>query len=155
MTTELPLVDELETVVEASAAAVYLATARRMSHAFELPGGHACSSLLKVLHRGENFTVPPLEGQEANGFVVARAHAPRELVLEGRHRFATYRLSFLIEPLNATRSRLRARTEAAFPGVRGSLYRALVIGSTAHRIIVKRVLRGIARRATLTNQRSE
>ncbi len=44
-------------------------------------------------------------------------------------------------------SRLRARTDAIFPGVRGSVYRALVIGSGGHKFIVKWMLRDIVRQA--------
>lgn len=152
---DLPFVDEFETVVDASTEAVYLAAADRMARSFEGRGARAFSAFLKCAHRGQSFTVPPLKGQEANGFFVARAEAPQALVLEGRHRFATYRLSFFVDPLSDGRSRLRARTDAAFPGFQGGVYRALVIGSTGHRIIVRRMLdaisRGAARATTSAN----
>jgi hypothetical protein len=80
------------------------------------------------------------------GFHVARTEPPRELALEGRHRFSRYRLSFEIEPRGA-RTRIRAVTHAEFPGVRGRLYRVLVVGSGGHRIMTRRVLKSIARRA--------
>ena len=80
------------------------------------------------------------------GFHVVRTEPPRELALDGRHRFSRYRLSFEIEPRGA-RTRLRAVTHAEFPGVRGRLYRALVVGSGGHRIMTRRVLKSIAWRA--------
>ncbi len=91
--------------------------------------------------------MPPIEGQEANGFRVAKVAAPKLLVLEGRHRFATYRLSFSIDPLAEGRSHLHARTDAVFPGAQGALYRAHVIGSGGHEIVVRRMLGAIARQA--------
>jgi hypothetical protein len=39
---------------------------------------------------------------------------------------------------------LRALTFAAFPGVHGKAYRALVIGSGGHRIVVRRMLKRVA-----------
>lgn len=42
------------------------------------------------------------------------------------------------------RTRLRARTSAVFPGAAGSAYRAAVIGSRAHVLVVAWMLRRIA-----------
>jgi hypothetical protein len=42
---------------------------------------------------------------------------------------------------------MRARTRAAFPGALGRAYRALVIASGGHRIVVARLLRKIEARA--------
>jgi hypothetical protein len=38
-----------------------------------------------------------------------------------------------------------ARTWAEFPGPAGAAYRALVIGSGGHRLVVRRMLRRVAR----------
>ena len=67
----------------------------------------------------------------------------RELVLAGRHRFSVYRLTFTLEPHEGGDVALVARTEARFPGLRGRGYRALVIGSGAHRLLTRRWLQGI------------
>jgi hypothetical protein len=40
--------------------------------------------------------------------------------------------------------RVRAQTYAAFPGVKGRVYRALVISSGAHRFVTQRLLRRVA-----------
>ena len=69
--------------------------------------------------------------------------APRRLALRGRHPFATYRLVYELDP-EADGVRLRALTFADFPGLRGRVYRALVIGSGGHRIVVRRMLRRVA-----------
>jgi hypothetical protein len=97
---------------------------------------------------GRVLGVDPLEpspafegrvGQTLTGFRVVDAVPNQSLVLEGRHRFSRYRLSFQIAP-----GKLIARTDAAFPGL-GRLYRAAVIGSGAHGLITKQLLRRIAR----------
>jgi hypothetical protein len=40
---------------------------------------------------------------------------------------------------------LRARTYALFPGVRGQVYRALVIGTRAHLVATSQILRSVRR----------
>jgi hypothetical protein len=147
MTTDLPFIDEFDTVVEAPRSLVFAALARTAGRSFEAPGGRAFTALLGCEHRGSSYTVPPLVGQETNGFQVAEVDEPARLVLQGRHRFAAYRLSFTIDDLGLGRSRLRARTDARFPGLKGAMYRGLVIGSGGHALIAKRLLRVIARKA--------
>jgi hypothetical protein len=56
-------------------------------------------------------------------------------------------LTFRLEPLDAHRSRLRAESRAAFPGVAGSVYRLLVVGSGGHVIGVRRLLSAVKRRS--------
>lgn len=82
-------------------------------------------------------TVPP-------GFALGGATAPRRFVLKGRHPFAIYRWVFELDDLGAQRTRVRSQTWAAFPRLRGKIYRALVIGTGAHRVVVRLVLRRIA-----------
>ena len=79
-------------------------------------------------------------------FRVVHARPTRELVLAGRHRFATYALTFRIEPA-PDGVRLEAETRAAFPGWRGRAYRALVIGTGGHVLVVRRLLRAVKRRS--------
>jgi len=81
-----------------------------------------------------------------SGFAIAEEIAPRRLALRGHHRFSRYELAFELDPAAAGVT-LRARTSAVFPGIAGRAYRALVIGSGGHRIVVRRILRDIARRA--------
>ncbi len=147
MPRELPLIDEFDTLVDASASQVFLAVGRTLGRSVEGRGARVLAGLLGCVNRGTSYTVPPVEGQEANGFRVVRVTSPKLLVLEGRHRFATYRLTFSVDPLAETRSQLRARTDAIFPGALGALYRALVIGSGGHEIVVRRVLAAIVRNA--------
>ncbi len=78
-------------------------------------------------------------GQTLPGFRVVDAEPGRRITLEGRHRFSRYRLTIHLDG-----DRVRARTDAAFPGLLGRLYRAAVIGSGAHGVITRRMLRQMA-----------
>lgn len=141
---ELPFIDEFDATIGAPSAAVFESVCRRIGRSFEGAAGRAFTALIGCAHRGNSFTTPPVPGQEVNGFRVAGVDEPRELILEGRHRFASYRLSFFIDALGEDRCRLRARTEASFPGVLGWVYRGLVIGSGAHAFIVEQMLGRVA-----------
>jgi hypothetical protein len=79
-------------------------------------------------------------GQTLPGFRVVEADPGHHLTLEGRHRFSRYRLTFDLDA-----DQVRARTDAAFPGALGRMYRAAVIGSGAHKLITQRMLRQIVR----------
>jgi len=43
--------------------------------------------------------------------------------------------------------RVRAETRAEFPGLQGSVYRALVIGTRGHVLVTRRILAAVQRRA--------
>lgn len=85
-------------------------------------------------------------GDAMPGFQVAEVLLARRLKLSGQHRFSRYELLLELEA-NDTGCTLSAQTWAGFPGVTGHVYRGLVIGSRAHQLIVRRMLRRIARRA--------
>jgi hypothetical protein len=97
------------------------------------------SALLRTMCRDPNdpATVPI-------GFVLDEAMAPRRLALKGRHPFSVYKLVFELDADAPERTRLRALTWADFPGLHGKVYRTLVIGTGAHRIAVRRMLKRIA-----------
>jgi hypothetical protein len=97
------------------------------------------SGLLRVLCRDPNDP-----STVRVGFVLAEATPPVRLALKGRHPFAIYRWVFELDAEGPQRTRVRSQTWAAFPGLHGKIYRALVIGSGAHRIVVRRTLRRIA-----------
>ena len=86
-------------------------------------------------------------GATLPGFVVEQACPPARLALSGRHRFSRYALVFELEDMSPDVTRIRARSWGAFPGVHGRTFRALVIGSGAHRMVVRRLLRRIEERA--------
>ncbi|WP_199254067.1 hypothetical protein [Mycolicibacterium mengxianglii] len=101
------------------------------------------SAILRVLCRNpaDPTTVP-------FGFVLDDAAPPHEFALRGRHRFAAYRLTFVLSDVSHDaahpRTRVVAETRATFPGVKGRFYRAMVIGSGGHRMVVRRMLKHIA-----------
>jgi hypothetical protein len=101
--------------------------------------GETWSALLRVMCRDPHdpSTVPI-------GFVLDEACEPERFALKGRHLFAVYRWVFELDAEAAGRTRVRAITWAAFPGVHGRIYRALVIGTGAHRVVVRRTLKRIA-----------
>jgi len=106
------------------------------------------SALLRVICRDPHdpSTVPI-------GFILDEARPPARFALRGRHWFAVYRWVFELDDLDGARTRLRAATWADFPGIHGKAYRALVIGSGGHRIVVRRTLKRVA--ATLQNERAQ
>jgi hypothetical protein len=118
----LPYIDEHATTVDANSAATW-------------------SALLRVMCRDPHdpSTVP-------TGFVLDEARPPERFALKGRHPFAAYRLVFELHtaPGDPGRTRLSARTWAGFPGTHGKAYRALVIGTGAHRVAVRQMLRHVA-----------
>jgi hypothetical protein len=97
------------------------------------------SALLRVVSGDprDPSTVP-------TGFAVAEAREPERLALQGRHPFAVYRWVFELDAQAPQRTRVRAVTWAAFPGLPGRLYRAVVIGTGGHRMVVRWTLKRIA-----------
>ncbi len=83
---------------------------------------------------------PIVEGATLPGFEVTEAVAGQRLRLSGRHRFARYELVFTLTAHPGNGTTLCARTNAAFPGWKGRLYRMVVIGSGGHRLLVVRLL---------------
>lgn len=84
------------------------------------------------------------------GFTVTRAITPVMLVLAGEHHFSKYALVFRIDLLPGQRSRVRIESRAQFFGAKGRFYRAGVVGTRGHVIVVRRMLRAIKRRAELS-----
>jgi hypothetical protein len=96
-------------------------------------------ALLKVMcsDPDDPSTVP-------TGFVLDEAVEPQRWALKGRHWFSRYALVFELDEQGPSRTLLRARSWADFPGLHGKIYRALVIGSGGHKIVVRQMLRRIA-----------
>ncbi len=89
---------------------------------------------------------PLAEGSALPGFHVAAADAPTELALAGSHRFSNYALIFRLDEISPQRSRLRAETRAEFPGLKGAVYRTLVIGTRLHVLATRRIIVAARRR---------
>lgn len=143
----LPHVDEHSTTVAAGAEATWDALLRTVEGPLSSGQAPRFARLLGCADVAAAGPRPLARGSAVPGFHVAEAAAPRELGLVGSHRFSDYALVFRLDELDADRTRLRAETRAEFPGLRGSVYRALVIGARGHVLATRRLLGGVRRRA--------
>jgi hypothetical protein len=143
--TDLPFVDEHTIDIAAGVDAVWPALLETVDG---LLAWGPSSRFVRIVG-GEPRTAsgprPLAGGSTLPGFRVAAAEPGSELALVGRHRFSTYSLIFRLDQISADQSRLRAETRAAFPGVAGRLYRALVIGTRGHVVGVRGILARVKR----------
>ena len=137
---EPPFVDEHAIAVAAPPDAVWAALVHRLGR--DMGGAEPFALLLGCEPARGTPDFSGGEGETLPGFRVLASEPGERLALGGRHRFSDYRLTFVLEE-----GRLAARTHAAFPGLKGRAYRAAVIGSGAHRVITRRILSGVRRRA--------
>jgi hypothetical protein len=145
---ELPWIDEHASEIVAPASVVWPALLRTVER---MTAGGAAPRYARAV--GCADTEPggprPLEvGSTFPGFHVAELIPERELTLLGSHHFSNYALVFRLEGLGGRRSRLVAETRAEFPGFKGRVYRAAVIGTRMHVLVTRRVLRNVARRVS-------
>ena len=143
---QLPHVDEHSVVIAAEPIAVWTAVAEAMDRSFSHPVASVYAGLIRCVDQASSGPRPFVEGSTIPGFHVAAAVPGSELVLQGQHRFAAYALIYRFERVGAGRTRLRAETRAAFPGVAGATYRLLVIGSGGHALLVRRRIANVKRR---------
>lgn len=144
MDNDLPFIDEHKILVNASAGAVWHSLGTQLTGS-RIPGTEAIAHLVGAEQR--RFSGTPLtEGATLPGFTVAEAEPDTHVSLAGKHRFSRYIFDFTLEP-EAGGTMLIARTFAEFPGLLGGVYRQLVIGSGGHRVVVRQMIRSIARRA--------
>lgn len=137
---ELPFIDEYRQPIDAPREAAWSALLRLLRR--DGRGGSRLARLLRCDPERGTAEFAGRPGEAVPGFRVAGAEPGRRLELRGRHRFARYALTFEIGD-----DEIRARTHAEFPGVKGRLYRAAVIGSGGHRVITRAILRRIAKAA--------
>jgi hypothetical protein len=142
----LPFVDEQATTIEAEARVVRVALLATLDRSFSRRGAAAYARAVGCVPHDASGPRPLAPGSSVPGFAVT-ASSDGEVVLEGRHRFSTYRWIFRLDATGDGRTLLRAETRAAFPGVTGGLYRMLVIGSRGHATGTRRLLAGVRRQA--------
>jgi hypothetical protein len=144
----LPFVDEHSISIDASPETIWQALLETVKGGFaaDTSRGRVAVRLLDCepsARRGE----PGRIGSTIPGFIVARAIPPAVLALMGEHRFSRYALVFRITERDRAPTLISAETRAEFPGRGGRLYRLGVIGSRAHVLATRAILRGIRRRA--------
>jgi hypothetical protein len=143
---QLPWVDEHGTELDATSAAVWPALLRTVE---KMTAGGAAPRYARMVGCADTEAggPRPLEvGSTVPGFHVSALTPERMLSLRGSHHFSDYELVFRLESLGGVRTRLVAETRAEFPGLKGRAYRALVIGTRMHVLVVRRVQRGVAHR---------
>lgn len=143
----LPYVDELPIEIGANREETWAALLRVVEGTFASARGRGPARLLGCEDTVPSGPRPLAQGAAFPGFHVESAEPLSELALAGRHRFSTYLLSFRLEDHGPGRTRLVAETRAAFPGLRGSVYRALVIGTRMHVLVTRRLLTATKLRA--------
>ncbi|HEU4944821.1 MAG TPA: hypothetical protein VFT10_06625 [Solirubrobacterales bacterium] len=141
----LPHVDEHSATVDAGAEATWNASLRVIE--VWLSSASRTARLLGCTDTTSSGPRPLATGSVLPGFRVEAAEPGRLLALAGKHRFSNYALILRFEGENEGATRIRAETRATFPGVTGSVYRALVIGTRGHILVTRRLLAGIKRRA--------
>ena len=147
---DLPPIDEHAIEVDAPAEVTWEALFPTIEHSFNGRRARRYAERVgaNVTSAGGDLHHP---GGMLPGFTVIRAIEPVMLALAGRHRFAQYAVVFRIDLLPGQRSQVRLESRADFLGRKGRLYRAGVIGTRGHVIVVNRMLRAIKRRAELNS----
>lgn len=129
MSNDLPYIDEHTVWVDAPRTAVWAGLRRYIE---------------SLLHGTERNPLVALLGpQPRAGFTVAESIEQQRLSLAGRHRFSRYRLDFELSDAPGGGTCVHARSYAAFPGLHGRTYRALVIGTRLHVVATNHLLREI------------
>lgn len=144
---ELPHIDEHSIDIDRPPARAWDALARVVDGSF---GGTAAAYAARALgcaNSGAAGARPLAAVSTVPGFHVVAADGAQLLHLEGSHRFSRYALIFRIDDLGGGRSRVRAETRAAFPGLKGEAYRTLVIRSRGHVVVTRRLLAAAKRLA--------
>lgn len=116
----LPYLDEHTTDIAAEADDVWRGLCKELERSFSRAAMAAYVRLIGVVDPGPSGPRPLAEGSAFPGFRVLVALPGKELTLQGRHRFSSYALIFRLEPNGPGRTRLRAESRAAFPGLAGA-----------------------------------
>lgn len=143
----LPHVDEHAVEVAADRDATWAALLRVVEGTVSAGAAPRMARALGCADTGASGPRPLAAGSALPGFHIAVAEAPEELALAGSHRFSDYALIFRLDDIGVGRTRVRAETRAEFPGLKGAVYRALVIGTRMHVLVTRRILGGVKRLA--------
>jgi len=143
----LPYVDEHSIEIGADPETTWEAALRVVDGSFASTRSSTVARLLGCADVEVSGPRPLVVGSTFPGFHVETVERPWKLGLGGSHRFSRYALTLRVDALGEGRSRLRAETRAEFPGLEGRAYRALVIGTRGHVLLLRRLLGAARRRA--------
>jgi hypothetical protein len=143
----LPYIDEHSIEIAADAETTWEAALRVVDGSFASTRSSTVARLLGCADTDVSGPQPLVVGSTVPGFHVETIERPSQLGLGGSHRFSRYALIFRVDALGEGRTRLRAETRAEFPGLKGRAYRALVIGTRGHVLLLRRLLGAVKRRA--------
>lgn len=146
----LPHVDEHSLSIAARPEAVWEALPRVVEGSFGGATTRRVARLLGCADVDASGPRPLAVGSAFPGFHVEAAEPGRELALAGSHRFSDYALIFRLAAAGDGRTRLSAETRATFSGLKGGVYRTLVIGTRGHVLVTRRLLGAVKRRAERT-----
>lgn len=146
----IPFIDEHSLTLDAPIADVWRALTRKLA-GWNTPAAAAYAWATGASPRRGTGRFPEL-GSTLPGFSVRDAEAPHRLALAGSHHFSHYTMAFLLEG-TGEQTLIRARSHAAFPGLLGRGYRAVVIDSGAHRAVTRRLLHSV-QSSCVTSSRS-
>lgn len=144
----LPHIDEHAVVVDADLDATWSACQRVVDGSFR-PAGRA-ARLLGCEDTIASGPRPLATGSTLPGFHVETADPKQTLALAGRHRFSDYALIFRLDETDDGATTIRAETRAKFPGVKGGIYKTLVIRTRGHVLVTRRLLTAMKQRAERT-----
>jgi len=144
----LPRIDEHAVLVDAGLDATWAACQRVVDGSFGSVGRTA--RLLGCEDTTASGPRPLATGSTLPGFHVESADPKRMLALAGGHRFSDYALIFRLEGTGDGATTVRAETRARFPGVKGGIYKTLVIRTRGHVLVTRRLLKAMKRRAERT-----
>jgi len=143
----IPFIDEHALAIDASRDQVWDALLEVAAGSFEGRGPATFAKLLGSEPASSAGPRPLGVGAKIPGFAVTEAEPGSRLVLAGHHRFSRYELVFTLREDARSGTRLGAETRAVFPGIHGRAYRAAVIGTRGHVVVVRRMLSAVSRRA--------
>jgi hypothetical protein len=146
-TERLPHVDEHSTKVNASADITWEALLHVAEGSFSAATTARVARLLGCADVESSGPRPLSVGSSFPGFHIDVADQAKELALAGSHRFSVYALIFRLDDLGDGSTSLRAETRGEFPGLKGGIYRALVIGTRGHVLVTRRLLGAVKQRA--------
>jgi hypothetical protein len=145
-------IDEHARVMAVSPQSAWTALLGVVAGAFTTCGAEGIARILGCVDVESSGLRPLAVGSTCPGFHVLEAEELATLALAGEHRFSRYALIFRLQDLGTSGTRLAAETRADFPGIKGNLYRGLVIGTRAHVVVTRSLLAAVQRR-TLADAR--